>query len=141
MNAWGDQTGHSAARAAASMAVLAAITPAHAPAAAILHGDGTAEIRRFVAWARSAGIRVIGGLPTGFADVPIPAATLAAIRAVYLEPPGPAGRVGSAFLTLPNHARYPRSSFFDTPDHLHEDAQRQHARLVADALVAARLLD
>ena len=143
VNAWGDQVGHTAARGAASSAGLAAVTPRHQSAPAITAGEGAAEVRRFIAWAEAAGVRVIGGLSTGFADVPVPEATLAAIRAVYVGPaPGRDSRLPpAAFLDLPNQARYPRACFFDTQDHLHEDAQRLHAALVARALVAAGLTE
>ena len=108
------------------------MTPRHQSAPAVTAGEGTAE---------AAGVRVVGGLSTGFADVPVPDATLAAIRAVYVgATPGRDSPLSPAtFLDLPNHARYPRAWFFDTQDHLHEDAQRLHAALVARALVAAGL--
>jgi len=133
-NAWGDQVGHTPDRARASARVLAAARPIHQPAGAIVAGDGAAEVRRFIAWADAAGVTVIGGFPTGFADVPIPSDTAAAIRAVYRDRSGVI-----RFLDLHGEARYPRSWFFDTPDHLHEDAQRLHSLLVAEALVTARL--
>jgi len=38
------------------------------------------------------------------------------------------------FLELPNRSLYPRSAFFDTPDHLHEAAQIIHSRQIAIAL-------
>jgi hypothetical protein len=140
MNAWGDQIGHGAVTAAANRSVLAAIVPVHQSGRSIAEGAGTAEIRRFVAWAARSGIRAVGGLPTGFADQPLPPDTLAAIRAVY-DDASLDGGTAPAFLALPNLSRYPRTSFFDTQDHLHEDAQRAHARLVAQALVDAGLLD
>jgi hypothetical protein len=124
MNAWGDQVGHTAALAAAHAAGLAAMTPTHLAAEAITAGEGSREVARFIAWARDRGISVVGGLSTGFEDHPIPAPTLAAIRAVYED-------LGARFLALPTLSRYPRSAFFDSPDHLHEDAQIAHARLVA----------
>jgi hypothetical protein len=74
------------------------------------------------------GVQVIGGLPTGFADSPPPADTVAAIRALYRDH-------GADFVELPNLSRYPRTAFFDTPDHLNEPAQLVHSRMVAIALV------
>lgn len=88
-------------------------------------------IGAFVTWARTHGVRVIGGLPTEPDDEPLPEATYAAITAVYLDR-------GGEFLTLPNRSRYPRSSFFDTPSHLSEEAQVAHSILLARAL-ATRL--
>ena len=45
---------------------------------------------------------MIGGLPTGFDDSPIPDAAIAAIRAIYTAH-------GALFLELPNRSRYPRA--------------------------------
>ncbi len=132
MNEWGDQVGHSSDRARTSAPVLAAARPVHQTPGAIAGGAGAAEVRRFIAWAEAEGVTVIGGYPTGFADLPIPPATEAAIRDVYRDK---AGLV--RFLDLGGQARYPRSWFFDTPDHLHEEAQRLHSLLVAEALVPA----
>ena len=126
-NAWGDHVGHTASLGMASRAVLAASTPLHASAAAIRAGYGTRLIARFVTWARAHGVRVVGGLPTEFADAPMPDATLATIRDVYLAR-------GAEFLVLPNHSRYPRAAFFDTPDHLNEAGQIAHSIAVAKAL-------
>ena len=126
-NAWGDHVGHTAALGMPSQTVLAAARPRHASAAAIRAGYGTSLIARFAAWARARGVRVVGGLPTEFADAPMPDATLAAIRAVYLAQ-------GADFLVLPNYSRYPRSAFFDTPDHLNEAGQIAHSIALAKAL-------
>lgn len=135
MNAWGDQVGHSADRARANTAVLAVVRPVHQSAHAIKQGDGAAEVKRFIAWAAARGVTVYGGFPTGFADTPIPWETAEAIRAVYRD------RHGTVhFLDLHGQARYPRSWFFDTQDHLHEDAQRLHSRLVAEALASVGLV-
>jgi hypothetical protein len=71
----------------------------------------------------------VGGLPTGFADAPIPDSTIASIQSVFQSN-------HAAFLLLPNRARYPRTAFFDTPDHLNEPAQIAHSRAVAVALRA-----
>ena len=128
-NAWGDHTGHTVALGAANQAMLAADTPWHASAAAIRHGYGTRLIARFVAWARRHDVRVIGGLPTEFADAPMPDATRAAIRQVYLA-------AGARFVELPNHSTYPRTAFFDTPDHLNLRWQIIHSAALARALLA-----
>jgi hypothetical protein len=86
-------------------------------------------VRAFLGWAGGHGVRVIGGLPTGFADSPIDAESLAAIRSVYREQ-------GADFLELPGRSRYPRGAFFDTPDHLNEAAQICHSTAVGEALRA-----
>ena len=126
-NAWGDHIGHTAALAEEYRATLAAAHGYSASAAEIAAGDGTAEIARFVAHASARGIRVVGGLPTGFADVPPSEATVEAIQSVYTGH-------GGQFLALPNRSRYPRADFFDSPDHLNEMTQQEHSRSVAVAL-------
>ena len=127
VNAWGDHIGHTAQLGAANGAILARARPEHLPAHAIEAGDGTRIVRGFLVWAAANGVHVIGGLPTGFADVPLPDATLAAIRAVY-------DGSNAGFLQLPNNSRYDRSAFFDTPDHLHEAAQIAHSIIVGRGL-------
>jgi hypothetical protein len=104
---------------------LLAADPAHPSAAAIRAGNGTGELRGFLAWAARHQVRVIGGLPVGFADSPLALGAAEAIRDVFT-------RGGAAFLALPN--RYPRRDFFDTQDHLHEAAQIAHAGIIAAAL-------
>jgi hypothetical protein len=81
----------------------------------------------FIRWAERHEVRVVGGLPTGFADAPMPAATMQAIRALYEQN-------GAAFLLLPNRSLYPRTAFFDTAEHLNETWQIVHSATVAEAL-------
>jgi hypothetical protein len=131
-NAEGDHTGHTAAIAASNRAALAAIKPFHPTASQIASGYGSEQIVAFLKWAKANGVRVIGGLPTGFIDSPIGDDALAAIRTIY--------RVhGADFLELPNQGRYPRDAFFDTQDHLNEAAQIAHSVAVAGAL--SRVMD
>lgn len=130
-NTWGDHIGHTAVLAAVNRAVLASDRPWHAHPTAIRQGYGTRLIARFVTWARTHGVRVIGGLPTEFADSPMPDATRLAIRQVYREQ-------GAEFLELPNHSDYPRLAFFDTPDHLNEAWQTRHSVAIAHALQRIR---
>lgn len=127
-NAWGDHIGHTAALAALNRPALAAITPFHPTATQISAGYGTLLVVGFLRWAGPHGVRVIGGLPTGFADSPIVNDSLAAIRTIYRDN-------GAGFLELPNHSRYPRTDFFDTQDHLNEPAQKRHSVAIAEALV------
>ena len=124
-NAWGDHVGHTEALAATSLAALASTTPYHASAEQIRTGYGTALIADFTRWASAHGVRVIGGLPTEFADSAMP--DLTAIRSVYQAN-------GGEFLVLPNFSRYPRAAFFDTPEHLNETWQKVHSRLLAETL-------
>jgi GNAT superfamily N-acetyltransferase len=130
-NAWGDHVGHTVLLGAASSGVVATAMPVHVTADAIRRGDGSALIIAFITWARAHDVTVIGGLSTGFADTPLPLETLTAIRELY--------RGNDAhFLEMRNLSRYPRSAFFDTPEHLNEPAQREHSALLAAALVGAR---
>ncbi|MDE2515549.1 MAG: hypothetical protein KGL12_05955, partial [Rhodospirillales bacterium] len=101
MNAWGDHVGHTPELGAANAPVLARAVPYHPNAAQIRAGYGTVLVGHFLDWARAHHVRAIGGLPAGFADSPIPAATRAEIASVFRAH-------GAAFLVLPNHSLYPR---------------------------------
>jgi hypothetical protein len=135
-NAWGDHVGHTQAQGEVNAARLAIAEPYHESVEDIASGDGTAMVHDFLTWATGHGVRVIGGLPAGFAESPIPEATRNTIRAIFI-----AG--GAGFIDLGDRGRYPRSAFFDTPDHLNEAGQIAHSRAVAAALAgvlaAARL--
>jgi hypothetical protein len=126
-NAWGDHVGHTAAQGVANAAWLATAVPFHETGEAIMAGDGTAVVREFIGWAANHAVLVVGGLPAGFADQPTPDATKAAIRGIFIAS-------GARFIELLD--RYPRSAFFDTPDHLNEASQIEHSRAVAAALAA-----
>ncbi len=126
-NRFGDHVGHTPALGAAYRAVLARAHPFHATAGEVRRGYGTLLIARFLRWCRAHGVRAIGGLPTEFADDPMPHATRAAIRAVYRAN-------GAAFLQLRNRSLYPRAAFFDTPDHLSQPWQIVQSVAVARAL-------
>jgi len=126
-NAWGDHVGHTQAQGEANAARLAIAQPYHVSAGAITSGDGTEIVRAFLNWAGEHGILVVGGLPAGFAESPMPEATRLAIRAVFIDG-------GARFIDLGDRGRYPRSAFFDTPDHLNEAAQIAHSRAVAAEL-------
>jgi hypothetical protein len=131
-NAWGDHVGHTAELAALNQSELAAIRPFHPTGAQIDGGYGSVLVIAFLRWAEAHGVRVIGGLPAGFIDSPLTPDELVAIRAVFLDH-------GAEFLETPEGGRYPRSAFFDTPDHLNETAQISHSVAVARAL--ARITD
>ncbi|HEX3989667.1 MAG TPA: hypothetical protein VHX39_00710 [Acetobacteraceae bacterium] len=126
-NIWGDHIGHTAALAAVNQSTLDVIVPVHHTAAEIRDGYGSAEITGFLRWARQHGVRAIGGLPTGFADSPISEDSVAAIRTIYSDQ-------GADFLELPNNSDYPRTDFFDTQDHLNEEAQIAHSKAIGAAL-------
>ena len=127
-NIWGDHFGHTATLAAHNLTALLAIAPYHPNGRQIDAGYGSILIAEFIRWAGWHDVQVIGGLPTGFLDSPISDTALVAIRTIYRDN-------GAAFLELPNHSRYPRAAFFDTQDHLNEDAQIAHSVLIAEALV------
>jgi hypothetical protein len=131
-NAWGDHIGHTAGLATASQGVLAAAAQYHPSAEQISTGYGSALIADFTRWATAHEVRVIGGLPTEFADAPMPPATMRAIQTVYLTN-------GGDFLVLPNFSRYPRSAFFDTAEHLNETWQIVHSKLLAERLRGHRV--
>ena len=128
-NAWGDHVGHTMALAAGDRLMLASLTPWHATAPGVRDGYGTALLVEFMGWARAHRVQVIGGFPAGFRDAPMPDTTRAAIRAVYLAN-------GAEFLELPNESLYPRTDFFDSPEHLAEPGQIAHSIAVGDALRA-----
>jgi hypothetical protein len=127
MNAWGDHVGHTQQKGAANAAMLATILPSHETANRIATGDGTAIVRDFIVWAAAHGVTAIGGLTADFDNSPAPDATRAAIGSVYTE-------AGARFIDPGDRARYPRSAFFDTPDHLDEDAQIAHSKEIAAEL-------
>jgi hypothetical protein len=129
-NPWGDHIGHTQAMGEANAERLATVVPWHETAASIASGDGTALVREFLRWAASHVVRVVGGLPAGFAEWPVPKATARAIQDVFTH-------ADDCFIDLGDRARYPRSAFFDTPDHLNEAAQIAHSRVVAAALAIA----
>jgi hypothetical protein len=87
-------------------------------------------LTRFLAQARQRGVHVVGGLPTIPDSVPLPPATVDALRALYRQQ-------GQGFLVLPNRSQYPLSCFFDTLNHLNEECQLEHSRALGLALAAA----
>ena len=126
-NVWGDHVGHTEALAASSAGALRSATPWHASADAIRTGYGTLLIGQFLRWAGAHGVLAVGGLPTEFDDSPMPVEVADAIRDVFASH-------GAAFLEVGNHSRYPRSAFFDSPDHLNETWQLRHSATLALAL-------
>lgn len=127
VNALGDHIGHTAALGVPNQPALLLATPFHPTQSQVTDGYGAALVADFLDWAARHGVLVVGGLPTGFADSPIPEASIAAIRNVFRQH-------HAEFLELPNRSRYPRQAFFDSQDHLNEEAQIGHSLLVARAL-------
>ena len=126
-NAWGDHFGHTRSLAAANRLVLAKFHPHPTDPSHVRTGYGAALIAGFTREATKRGITVIGGLPAGFADIPVSDDALAAIRNVYQAN-------GGGFIALPNRSRYPRECFFDSPEHLNEECQITHSVALAGAL-------
>lgn len=126
-NPQGDHIGHTARLAAGNQSALAAMVPFHPSAAEVAAGDGTHVVSSFIRWAGRHGVRVIGGLPVGFIDSPLSSDETAAIQTVFHDQ-------GAPFLETTEGGRYPRSAFFDTPDHLNETFQIAHSRAVARGL-------
>ena len=127
-NMWGDHVGHTAALGRVNAARLAGVTPHHDTAEEIAsgrrkrHDPGLCPLGRHARRSRG------GGLPAGFAGSPIPE------RDPGRDPARCSPDDGARFLDLAD--RYPRSAFFDTPDHLNEEAQIAHSRVVAAELAA-----
>jgi hypothetical protein len=127
VDAEGDGIGHTLARAAANRGFLAGLHRADPDPEAIAAGYGSAQLGRFMDWARRHGVRVIGGWPTEFADAPPDPRLAYLLAALYRAH-------GAAFLALPNDGRYPRADFFDSQDHLVAECQARHSIKVADGL-------
>jgi hypothetical protein len=89
-------------------------------ATAIKTGYGASLIAHFVAAETRQGVIVIGGMPTDFVSVRIPAPTIAAVAAIYESH-------GGRFLLLPTHSQYPPDNFFNSEDHLSRPCQAAHS--------------
>ncbi len=127
-DAQGDRIGTTLATADAAL-LRQKVAPAPDPAA-ITQGYGAALIGQFVAAQEARGVIMIGGLPTQFADIILPGATINAVQQVYVQ-------AGGLFLPLPNNSQYPRADFYDSKDHLAQPCQVLHSIAVARALAAA----
>jgi hypothetical protein len=127
-NEWGDRVGHAEADAATE--VLRGLSVRQPEAEAITGGHGSWLIGAFTRLMTARGVRVVGGLSTGFADAPLDGAAVAAIAAVYEAN-------GGVFVALDNFSRYPRAAFFDGREHLSEPFQIAHSRMLAVALAHA----
>jgi len=129
LDAQGDETGNSDANAEPYAAKIAAAQFQPPQLWAFdAHRDGCqAFAARFLDWARQHGVRVVGGLPTTFADVRIDPALVAHIEDFYRAH-------GAAFVVLPDRSSFPRSAFYDEPYHLRQRGQIAHSRELATAL-------
>jgi len=123
-DAEGDGIGHDLAQAQANRAFLASLHRLDPTPGAIIAGYGTGEVAAFLDWARAAGVRVIGGWPTEFADDPPDPALGRTLARIY----------GGDFLALAGQGRYRRANFFDSQDHLVSECQALHSIAVGRAL-------
>ncbi|HXX80800.1 MAG TPA: hypothetical protein VEI46_04575 [Thermodesulfovibrionales bacterium] len=89
--------------------------------------DGEREVAKFLSWARTNGITVIGMLPTIFDDTPVPPAVIDKLRRLFTDN-------NQRFLVVPGYAQYQRSCFYDTHYHLNEECQIRHSVSIAHQL-------
>ena len=89
--------------------------------------DGEREVAKFLSWAETEGITVIGMLPTIFDDKPIPTAVIDKLRKLFTDN-------NQRFLVIPGNAQYQRNCFYDTHYHLNEECQIRHSASVAHHL-------
>jgi hypothetical protein len=129
VDAEGDGVGHTLAKAAANRAFLAGLHRADPTPDAIASGYGSRQIGRFLDWAETHGVRVIGGWPTEFADAPPDPRLDSVLAGLYRSH-------GARFLPTANRGRYPRADFFDSQDHLVAECQAKHSIAVAYGLAA-----
>jgi hypothetical protein len=124
----GDESGHTLAKAAAFRSYVEAAKVVLPTAEAFARPSHAKEVlARFFAWAKAHQVLVVGGLPTTFDDVPIPAGLIPELREFYES-------AGQDFLVLPGRSQYPRRCFYDTPWHLAEPFQIEHSARLADAI-------
>ena len=124
-NRVGDRIGTSLTT--ANQSILARTSRIEPTGEEITQGYGSYLVRHFVATETRDGVLVIGGLPTDFQAVPLPAETIAAIRSIYLSN-------GGRFVVLGNLSRYPRADFYDSEDHLAQPCQYKHSIAIAGLL-------
>lgn len=124
----GDEIGNTPERAQLYQPTLSAMkwTPVQ-PAEFEASDGGERAVRRFLKRACARKLIVVGGLPTTFADQPVPPATVDRIRRIFEGE-------GHSFVALPNLSQYPRTDFYDSAYHLTDEAQARHSLAVAGAL-------
>lgn len=126
LNAFGDETSNTP-EAARAYATFIAEAPYIAPVRPASEGTLAEPLQAFVRDAEAKGAKVVGGLPTIFADRPIDPTVVASVETYYRL-------AGADFVRVDGDALYARQAFFDTPDHLQTPAQQEHSRRVARAL-------
>jgi hypothetical protein len=123
----GDERGATRERAAEYGSVIRGIPPHEVRLEEYYNAGAVAELAAILDTARDKGVIEVGGLPTVFEDSVISAAVLNRLRDLYAQH-------GACFLVLPNQSKYPRSAFFDTPEHLQEPFQIAHSTVLAPRL-------
>ena len=127
LNAQGDESGHTAAKALPYRAYNMAWPRLTVDAGAYAdHGywhDVTVELARL----HGRGVIVVGGLPTTFDDTIIPPNVVPFLQRLYAD-------AGGCFIMLPNRSLYPRDHFYDASYHLTENWQHAHSHALAPQL-------
>lgn len=128
LNAWGDETGHTAAQARDYAGLLTRNPripdPEHFTPERYYY---TQQLELFLDWAQQHGVIVVGGLPQLVDEVRVPPEVIAKIRTIFESHK-------QHFVDLPSHSQYPRACFFDSLYHLNEECQLQHTRLLMPLL-------
>ena len=127
LTAQGDEQGHGETRAGAYKGLIAQLTVPEISEAGFVSESDWTDVVEILDWARTAGVRVVGGLPTVVDEASIPTNVIPFLRHLYSSH-------GQCFLALPNRSRYPRSYFYDSLYHLSETHQVAHSELLAPYL-------
>lgn len=123
----GDERGHDDAKAIAYKGLIAQLPIPEVPAASFVSESDWTDILEILNWAKAAGVRVVGGLPTIVEDARIPDNAIPFLRRLYESH-------GQCFLVLPNRSTYPKPFFYDSLLHLSETHQIAHSELLAPYL-------
>lgn len=128
LTAQGDERGHGPEKGQEYRAYIDS-APVEPPSIAAFEAASYNEtlISGFLHRAKQHGVRVVGGLPTTFDDITIPAQVIADLEQLYRSE-------GQDFLVLDNRSQYPRNCFYDTSAHLNEPCQIAHSERLAAAL-------
>jgi hypothetical protein len=123
----GDERGHDDAKAIAYKGLIAQLPVPEVPEASFVSESDWTDIVEILDWAKTAGVRVVGGLPTIVEDAKIPDNAIPFLRHLYES-------YGQCFLVLPNRSIYPKPFFYDALYHLSETHQIAHSELLAPYL-------
>lgn len=129
MNAVGDETGHSAAKALGYRGFVASLPAIAVEARDYADARDMAPLASELARLQSRRVIVVGGLPTVPDDTRIDPQAVALLARLFESH-------GGCLIVLPNASRYPRTAFYDTNYHLIEPYQHRHSALLAPKLAA-----